>query len=185
MEQLQKANTLTLYNLYLQKKGVKDTLTYNEFKRVTDNFNKKISNKIFHGYKFSPFPSLGIFNIIMQHRTRKSTKANDINWGETNKRKKELESLGILLYKEWWELNGVEVPKKTDNAEKKTNGGTPYIIYHTDSYFYTWNWYKTKSTEFVKNISKYKFVATRKNKREPVNIIKADILPEITYGLHK
>jgi hypothetical protein len=164
-----KVNTRYLYNYYRKTKSVKSPVEYNVYKDIIIEFHKEISQKILDGYKFYPSSKLGIFSIKIQYRKEVSNKY--VDWNKSNKYKAYLLEQGKTLYEEWWELNGEKVDKTTEGAIKVDNGGEKWIFHFKDSHYFGWSWQHTKKTRFTRHIKKYKFIATRFNKRQ-VNTIK-------------
>ena len=151
--------TLTnVYNNYVVDKGfVERTL----FKDICSEFNIMIMDYILDGKEFNMGNNLSTLSIIRRDRDPRSPR---LDWGESNKYKKELLEEGQKLY------------------DSETGEGIKWHIYHTDEFYCKYYWRKGKCK--VKNKSVYRFDATRGvkgNKEKLINLLKTDELAYLTF----
>jgi len=105
--------------------------------------------------------NLSTLSIVRKDRDPRSPR---LNWGESNKYKKELLFKGEKLY------------------DSKTGEGTKWHIYHTDEFYCKFYWRKGKC--LIPNKSVYRFDATRGvkgNKEKLVNLLKTDELAYLNF----
>ena len=122
------------------------------FKDIIYSFNNKISDEIIYkAYIFRP--GFGIGNTrIKKVRTDLRIKKR-INWGESNKLRKEILSRGGLPY---------AITERDENGKAIShNGGEAWFIYFNTDFDYLWHWGKKTATSI--NIPYYKFRPTRYN----------------------
>tara|TARA_R100001443_G_scaffold113347_1_gene127871 strand:+ start:2355 stop:2828 length:474 start_codon:yes stop_codon:yes gene_type:complete len=153
------AYTLTnIYDSYVDDKGdINKTL----FKDICSEFNIMIMDYILGGKEFNMGHNLSTISIVRKDRDPRSPR---IDWGESNKYKKELLADGKQVY------------------DPKTNTGTKWYIYHTDSFYCKYYWRKGKC--LVPNKSVYRFDATRGlkgNKEKLISLLKTDELSYLTF----
>ena len=131
------------------------------FKNICFDFNTLIMDYILDGKKFNMGNNLSYISIL---RIDRNNSKPVINWGESNKYKKELFDAGEKLY------------------DNKTGKGKKWYIYYTDKEYcrYFWN----KGMCRVPNKSVYKFVPTRGfkgNKEKLTNLLKTDELAYLKF----
>ena len=119
------------------------------FTAICHEFNMLILDYILDGKDFNMGNNLSSLSIIRRERDPRSPR---IDWGESNKYKKELLEEDQDLY---------------DNI---TGKGVKWHIYHTDSFYCKYYWNKGKCK--VKNKSVYRFDATRGIKGNKEKLIK-------------
>ena len=134
------------------------------FKSVCSDFNMMAIDYILEGGKFNMGNNLSYISIL---RIDRNNAKPAIDWGESNKYKKEL----------------LEEEKELYNSE--TGEGEKWHIYYTDSEYcrYYWN----KSGCKVQNKSVYKFVPTRGlkgNKEKLTALLKEDELAYLKFKKH-
>tara|TARA_R110002110_G_scaffold219529_2_gene433554 strand:+ start:376 stop:849 length:474 start_codon:yes stop_codon:yes gene_type:complete len=147
-----------IYNNYVKEHGnVEKSL----FTNVCHEFNMLIIDYILEGKEFNMGNNLSTLSIIKRDRDPRSPR---LDWGESNKYKKQLLEEGQLLY----------------NAE--TGKGIKWHIYHTDEFYCRYYWRKGKCK--IKNKSVYRFDATRGikgNKEKLVALLKTDDLAYLKF----
>jgi hypothetical protein len=134
------------------------------FTAICHEFNMLILDYILDGKDFNMGNNLSSLSIIRRERDPRSPR---IDWGESNKYKKELLEEDQDLY---------------DNI---TGKGVKWHIYHTDSFYCKYYWNKGKCK--VKNKSVYRFDATRGikgNKEKLINLLKEDDLAYLKFRKH-
>ena len=134
------------------------------FTAICHEFNMLILDYILDGKSFNMGNNLSSLSIIRRERDPRSP---SIDWGESNKYKKELLEEDQDLY---------------DNI---TGKGVKWHIYHTDSFYCKYYWNKGKCK--VKNKSVYRFDATRGvkgNKEKLINLLKEDDLAYLKFKKH-
>lgn len=134
------------------------------FTDICHEFNMLILDYILDGKSFNMGNNLSSLSIIRRERDPRSPR---IDWGESNKYKKELLEEDQDLY---------------DNI---TGKGVKWHIYHTDSFYCKYYWNKGKCK--VKNKSVYRFDATRGvkgNKEKLINLLKEDDLAYLKFKKH-
>lgn len=123
-------NTKALYKFYMKNGGI---LEYSLFKKIIDDFHKTIVERCLEGETFAAPSSVGVFKIFKRKRIFKIKEDGKlqatVNWGESKKRKKELEEKGVLLYKPIYDDLGNIVGD---------NGGEKWIVYKTNKWVYFW-----------------------------------------------
>ena len=105
--------------------------------------------------------NLSTISILRRDRDPRSPR---VDWGESNKYKKELIAEGKELY------------------DSKTGEGTKWHIYHIDDFYCKFYWYKGKCK--VPNKSVYRFDATRGvkgNKDKLIKLLKEDELAYLKF----
>ena len=152
----------TIVDIYNSYKTDKNQYVDKEtFKNICNQFNIMIMDYILEGKEFNMGYNLSTLSIVRRERDPRTPR---INWGESNKYKKELVEQGKKLYS-----------ADTDSGEK-------WHIYYTDSEYcrYYWN----KSGCKVQNKSVYKFVPTRGlkgNKEKLIHMLKSDELAYLKF----
>tara|TARA_R110000824_G_scaffold292796_4_gene481167 strand:- start:1232 stop:1708 length:477 start_codon:yes stop_codon:yes gene_type:complete len=152
-------NINDIYEYYI--KNYKDNIEKSLFRKICEEFNIEIIELILSGKSFDMGNNLSSLSIARIERDPRSPR---IDWGESNKYKKELEKGGIDLYSTVNEL------------------GQKWHIYYTDSFYCKYYWKKGKCR--VPNKSVYKFTPTRGlkgNKEKLINMLKKDDLAYLKF----
>ena len=155
-------NINDIYEYYI--KNYKDNIEKSLFRKICEEFNIEIIELILSGKSFDMGNNLSSLSIARIERDPRSPR---IDWGESNKYKKELLEEDQDLY---------------DNI---TGKGVKWHIYHTDSFYCKYYWNKGKCK--VKNKSVYRFDATRGvkgNKEKLINLLKEDDLAYLKFKKH-
>ena len=150
-----------VYNNYVEEYGEVEKSLFTD---ICSEFNIMIINYVLEGKEFNMGNNLSTLSIIRKDRDPRSPR---IDWGESNKYKKELLEEGKDLY----------------NSE--TGKGIKWHIYHTDSFYCKYYWRKGKCK--VSNKSVYRFDATRGlkgNKEKLINLLKEDDLAYLKFKKH-
>ena len=132
-----------------------------KFINICSEFNIMIIESILEGYKFNMGNNLSSISIV---RLTRDPHKPTIDWGESNKYKKELLKEGKELY----------------NLE--TDKGIKWYIYYTDTEYCRYYWNKGKCR--ITNKSVYKFIPTRGikgNKEKLINLLKEDDLSYLRF----
>ena len=144
-----------------ESKNYVDKSIYNN---IVQEFNMMIIDYILEGKEFNMGNNLSTLSIIRRDRDPRSPR---LDWGESNKYKKELLGECKSLY----------------NAE--TGEGVKWHIYHTDEYYCKYYWRKGKCK--IPNKSVYRFDATRGlkgNKERLIYLLKEDDLAYLKFKKH-
>jgi|TARA_R110000851_G_scaffold79130_4_gene174358 hypothetical protein len=153
------AYTLTnIYDSYIVDKVPVDRSL---FKNICSEFNMMIMDYILEGKEFNMGYNLSTVSIVRKDRDPRSPR---VDWGESNKYKKELLSEGETIY------------------DPITDLGVKWHIYHTDSFYCKYYWRKGKCS--VPNKSVYRFDATRGikgNKEKLINLLRTDDLAYLKF----
>ena len=152
-------NLTDVYTNY--KEEYNDTIEKQVFKNICQEFNLLIIEYILEGKVFNMGQNLSTLSIVRKDRDPRSPR---IDWGESNKYKKELLSEGKELY------------------DSETGTGTKWHIYHTDEFYCKFYWRKSKCV--IPNKSVYRFDATRGikgNKEKLVNLLKTNDLAYLKF----
>lgn len=147
-----------IYNDYVDENGYIDKLI---FKDICSDFNIMIMNYILEGKEFNMGSNLSTISIIRRDRDPRSPR---IDWGESNKYKKELLDEGKKLY------------------DSKTGDGVKWYIYHTDAFYCRYYWRKGKCK--ISNKSVYRFDPTRGlkgNKDKLISLLKTNDLAYLKF----
>jgi hypothetical protein len=131
---------------------------------IVQEFNILIMEHILDGKEFNMGNNLSTLSIIRRDRDPRSPR---LDWGESNKYKKELLEEGQLLY----------------NSE--TGKGVKWHIYHTDEFYCKYYWRKGKCK--IPNKSVYRFDTTRGvkgNKEKLISLLKQDDLAYLKFKKH-
>ena len=131
----------TLKDIYSSYEG---ELSYNNFRSCCELFNQLAMDKIIDGYSLNMGAYLSSIYIVKVDRNYNNPQ---VNWGATNKYKKELLEEGY---------------SEEDLYSKDNPDGIKYFIYHTDDWYCKFHWYKKGCK--VRNKSAYRFTATRGDK---------------------
>ena len=122
-----------IYKKYNQEYNT--NINSNLFRDICSEFNIMIINYVLEGKEFNMGNNLSTLSIVRKDRDPRSPR---IDWGESNKYKKELLKEGKDLY----------------NSE--TGKGIKWHIYHTDSFYCKYYWRKGKCK--VSNKSVYRLM---------------------------
>ena len=150
-----------IYNKYNKEHGDIDKSLFTD---VCHEFNMLIIDYILEGKEFNMGNNLSTLSIIRRDRDPRSPR---IDWGESNKYKKEL----------------LEEDQKLYNP--KTGEGVKWHIYHTDEFYCKYYWRKGKCK--IANKSVYRFDATRGikgNKEKLIALLKQDDLAYLKFRKH-
>tara|TARA_R110002167_G_scaffold65107_5_gene184042 strand:+ start:1703 stop:2179 length:477 start_codon:yes stop_codon:yes gene_type:complete len=131
------------------------------FRTLCEEFNINIMSKILKGAEFNMGNNLSSVSIVRVNRDPRSPR---VDWGESNKYKKELLDQGQELY------------------DSKTSSGVKWHIYYTDTFYCKYYWKKGKCR--VSNKSVYRFTPTRGlkgNKEKLINMLKQDDLAYLKF----
>tara|TARA_R110002050_G_scaffold216407_5_gene352482 strand:- start:547 stop:1020 length:474 start_codon:yes stop_codon:yes gene_type:complete len=147
-----------IYDSYIEENEYIDKAIFAD---ICHTFNMGIMDYILEGKKFNMGNNLSTISIIRRDRDPRSPR---IDWGESNKYKKELLDNGEEIYDHITEL------------------GTKWFIYHTDEFYCKYYWNKGKCK--VPNKSVYRFDATRGlkgNKDKLIALLKEDDLAYLKF----
>ena len=147
-----------IYNEYINSKEEVDEVL---FKSICKDFNINIMDYILDGKEFNMGSNLSTISIIRLPRNNSNPR---IDWGESNKYKKELINKGEELF------------------NKNTGEGNKWYIYFTDNEYCRFYWKKSKCR--VPNKSAYKFTPTRGekgNKEKLINLLRIDELAYLKF----
>jgi len=147
-----------IYNSYIEENEYIDKSIFSD---ICHTFNMGIIEYVLEGKKFNMGNNLSTISIIRRDRDPRSPR---IDWGESNKYKKELLDKGEEIYDHVTEL------------------GTKWFIYHTDEFYCKYYWNKGKCK--VPNKSVYRFDATRGlkgNKDKLIALLKEDDLAYLKF----
>ena len=151
-------NMSDIYKEYCKENNRVDKETFSD---ICAEFNIMVMDKLLEGKEFNMGNNLSTLSIVRKERDPRSPR---LDWGESNKYKKELLEEGQLLY----------------NSE--TGKGVKWHIYHTDEFYCKYYWRKGKCK--VPNKSVYRFDATRGikgNKEKLISLLKEDELAYLTF----
>ena len=151
----------TLQDIYKKYINTFEHIDKKLFRDICEEFNIAIVDSILDGGILDMGNNLSTLSIVRKERDPRNPK---IDWGESNKYKKELISKGENLY----------------NAE--TEQGIKWHIYYTDEYYCKFYWRKGKCR--IPNKSVYRFDATRGikgNKEKLINLLKTDDLAYLKF----
>ena len=109
-----------IYKSYVEEHGYIEKEIFSD---ICHTFNIGIMEYILSGKEYNMGSNLSTLSIIRRDRDPRSPR---IDWGESNKYKKELLEEGQLLY----------------NSE--TGKGVKWHIYHTDKFYCKYYWRKSK-----------------------------------------
>ena len=135
-----------------------DSLT---FRDICSEFNIGIMDYILEGKEFNLGSNLSSISVTRQDRDPRNPR---IDWGESNKYRKELLEEGKDIY------------------DASTGKGESWFIYHTDPFYCKFYWNKGKCK--IKNKSVYRFDATRGikgNKEKLIKLLKTDELAYLKF----
>ena len=151
-----------IYNSYQNE--CKNAVEKQVYVDVVQEFNIMIVEYLLEGKEFNMGNNLSTLSIVRRDRDPRSPR---LDWGESNKYKKELLEEGKDLY----------------NSD--TNTGIKWHIYHTDEFYCKYYWRKGKCK--IPNKSVYRFDATRGikgNKEKLINLLKEDDLAYLKFKKH-
>jgi hypothetical protein len=135
-----------------------DSLT---FRDICSQFNIEIMDYILEGKEFNMGHNLSTISITRHDRDPRNPR---IDWGESNKYRKELLAEGKDIY------------------DSDTDKGENWFIYHTDPFYCKFYWNKGRCK--IKNKSVYRFDATRGikgNKEKLIKLLKTDELAYLKF----
>jgi len=150
-----------IYDSYIEENGYIDKSIFAD---ICHTFNIGIIDHILDGKTFNMGNNLSTISVVRRERDFRSPR---VNWGESNKYKKELLDKGEEIYDSITEL------------------GTKWFIYHTDEFYCKYYWNKGKCK--VPNKSVYRIDATRGlkgNKDKLIDILKEDDLDYLKFKKH-
>ena len=154
----------TLKDIYKDYQEKYSTIDKDTYTNIVQEFNIMIIDYILEGKEFNMGNNLSTLSIVRRDRDPRSPR---LDWGESNKYKKQLLEEGQLLY----------------NPE--TGKGVKWHIYHTDEFYCKYYWRKGKCK--IPNKSVYRFDATRGlkgNKEKLINLLKTDDLAYLKFKKH-
>ena len=152
-------NINNIYNSYIEEYD--DTVNKNTFKKICEEFNIEIIESILEGDTFDMGNNLSTLSI---RRVDRDPRTPRVDWGESIKYRKELESDGVELY------------------NVSTGKGEKWYIYYTDKFYCKYYWKKGKCR--IPNKSVYRFTPTRGlkgNKEKLINLLKTDDLAYLKF----
>ncbi len=132
-------------------------LEYRKYTNFINDLYKEINKQIHSGYEYKMLHGLGTVSIKWFNRAKfkKDGSLNlPVNWGLSNKLKKEIEDKGLTPYRK--EENGTD------------NGGVKWLVYHENDKVYCYHWtkgFKVGNSPVLSNIIYYNFKATQDNNR--------------------
>ena len=147
-----------IYNSYTEEYGYIDKAIFSD---ICHTFNIGIMDYILEGKEFNMGNNLSTLSITRRERDPRSPR---IDWGESNKYKKEL------------------LEQKEELYDPITELGTKWHIYYTDKFYCKYYWRKGKCK--VPNKSVYRFDATRGvkgNKEKLIKLLKEDELAYLKF----
>ena len=151
-------NLKEIYEDYCKTNG---EISKSLFTTICQEFNIFIVDYILAGKEFNMGSNLSTLSITRRDRDPRSPR---IDWGESNKYKKELLAQDKQIY---------------DSID---NTGIKWHIYHTDNFYCKYYWRKGKCK--IKNKSVYRFDASRGikgNKEKLIHLLKTDDLAYLNF----
>tara|TARA_R110002110_G_scaffold127963_3_gene307337 strand:- start:150 stop:623 length:474 start_codon:yes stop_codon:yes gene_type:complete len=151
----------TILNIYKDYNEEDFKVDKQTFVNICSEFNILVINELLEGKEFNMGNNLSTLSIVRKDRDPRSPR---IDWGESNKYKKELLEEGRELY------------------NPKTGEGVKWHIYYTDEFYCKYYWRKGKCK--VPNKSVYRFDATRGvkgNKEKLIYTLKTDELAYLKF----
>ena len=148
-----------IYKDYLEQYG--EDIDKKLFRDICEEFNISIIDSLLDGAEFNMGNNLSSLSIVRVDRDPRSPR---VDWGESNKYRKELEEKGEDLY------------------DHKTGKGIKCHIYYTDRFYCKYYWKKGKCR--ISNKSVYRFVPTRGvkgNKEKLISMLKNDDLAYLKF----
>ena len=148
-----------IYNDYLEQ--YEEYIDKKLFRDICEEFNINIIDSVLGGDEFNMGNNLSSLSIVRVDRDPRSPR---VDWGESNKYRKELEEEGKSLY------------------DHETGKGIKWHIYYTDRFYCKYYWKKGKCR--ISNKSVYRFVPTRGvkgNKEKLINMLKNDDLAYLKF----
>ena len=148
-----------IYKDYLEQYG--EDIDKKLFRDICEEFNISIVNSLLDGAEFNMGNNLSSLSNVRVDRDPRSPR---VDWGESNKYRKELAEIGEDLY------------------DHKTGKGVKWHIYYTDRFYCKYYWKKGKCR--ISNKSVYRFVPTRGvkgNKEKLINMLKNDDLAYLKF----
>tara|TARA_R100000900_G_scaffold139214_1_gene118726 strand:- start:213 stop:683 length:471 start_codon:yes stop_codon:yes gene_type:complete len=144
-----------IYNYYCE---TEEDIDKTIFKAICSDFNVLTIDSILEGGTFNMGNNLSTLSI---KRTSRDPRSPRIDWGESNKYKKELLDDGQVLF------------------NKETDKGVKWHIYYTDGFYCRYYWNKGRCR--IPNKSAYKFTPTRGLKGNKEKLIKLLHTDELAY----
>lgn len=114
------------------------TISRDTFVSICKEFNMLIMDSLLKGKEFNMGHNMSTLSVV---RVPRNPKNPAINWGASNRYKKELLAKGVELY------------------DKETGKGKKWHIYFTDAFYFKYYWRKAKCKVKCKTV--YRFDATR------------------------
>tara|TARA_R110001592_G_scaffold349736_1_gene645271 strand:- start:781 stop:1251 length:471 start_codon:yes stop_codon:yes gene_type:complete len=148
----------TLKDIYKDFTKLENNIEEEIFKTICQEFNIDIINAILEGYTFNMGSNLSTLSVKRIDRDPRSPK---VDWGESNKYKKELLEQNITLY------------------DSSIDKGQKWYIYYTDKFYCKYYWKKGKCR--ITNKSVYRFTPTRGLKGNKEKLIKMLQTNELAY----
>ena len=154
--------SFTLKDIYkVYSKEVDSSIDNLTFRDICSEFNIGVMDYILEGKKVNMGFNLSTISITRHDRDPRNPR---IDWGESNKYRKELLKEGKEIF------------------NPDTEKGEQWFIYHTDPFYCKFYWNKGKCK--IKNKSVYRFDATRGikgNKEKLINLLKKDELAYLRF----
>jgi hypothetical protein len=155
-------------------KTSKNPIPYSVYYKLIDDIHKGIADEIFKGWEYTLPHGLGCIGIKWFNRSKfkkDGTLNLPVNWAASNKLKAQIESDGLVPYKE--------------NEDGENNGGVKWLIYHEDDKVFSFHWSKGFMVggiiPKIEQLLYFKFKATwHNNRRIPQEIAKYE-LPESIF----
>jgi len=149
-ERLIRVNRNIAVLTYQRKKAEKQIISYKVYKEICYKFNQKIVDAIvYKNYYFTPNRYFGGVGIIRREEVNPK-----VNWGKSNRKRKELESKGLTPYK--------QADAEAAAARGEDYDGIEWLVYlpTVNYYFY---WFKNKDQyQFLPLVKDYKFTPARR-----------------------
>lgn len=130
-----------VYKIYSNELGGK--IPRRQFHALTLEYNRLLVDRLLEGQSVSLGKLLGSIRIVKNKNTFKNPK---IDWGASNKYRKELEEEGTPLY------------------DKKTGKGTKWIIYHMPEYRFMFLWERPRKV--IRNSAVFRFHPVRTSRKD-------------------
>lgn len=123
-------------------------ISSSDFISILSTFNLSVVSEILKGYVFNI--GYGLSHIRIKRKDVSTRKHKKIDWGESNKKKKEILNNNKLPY---------EVLERTEDGKISIdNKGEHWLIYHTKQIEFLWHWAKGEYP--IQNKFFYKFKPT-------------------------
>lgn len=153
------------HKTYVSRGGI---LSLKEYKAIMQTFLRGALTDILDGKPLVMGYRLGKIEV---QRNERNYKRPTINWGESNKYKKQLLAEGKELY------------------DKDINSGHEWFVYFTDAYYYKYNWKKDRvkaigNVMVLRNVMYYEFKPFRNSQRALTASVKDNELAPVIHELH-